>query len=90
MELAAFVPLRTTEVVFRLACTELAEVFCCTRYDICEELHLDSAERLTTDCDIEEDDLVRFSRHLRVFWHRIWRGEVGDWEQRESGRPLRG
>jgi hypothetical protein len=47
VETAVFVALRTASRVFRFPGAELPEVLRSTRDDICEELHLDTAERLT-------------------------------------------
>ena len=46
MELAAFVSLRPSLSVFGLTRAELAEILCGAWCDVCEQLHLDSAQRL--------------------------------------------
>ena len=50
MELASLVSLRTTPEVLALPCTELAEVLCCFRGDVREQLHLYATQWFTCDC----------------------------------------
>jgi hypothetical protein len=50
VELGALVALGTADGVLALAGAELAEVFCCSGYDIFEEFKGDAAEGFTCMC----------------------------------------
>jgi hypothetical protein len=58
VEFAAFVALRTAQVVFRLASAELAEIFGSARHAVGVELHFDASEGFAAKGDVEEDDGV--------------------------------
>ena len=63
MELATFVALRSSALVFRFSSAVLTEVLGSTRDDIREELHLDSTKWLAAECYIKEDHRVGLSSH---------------------------
>ena len=58
VELAALVPLRAAQVVFRLAGAELAEVLGGARDGVGVELHFDAAEGFAAEGEVEEDNGV--------------------------------
>ena len=58
VELGALVALRAAQVVFRLACAELAEVFGGARHGVGVQKHFDAAERFAAQGEVEEDDGV--------------------------------
>ena len=58
VELAALVPLRAAQVIFRLAGAELAEVLGGARDGVGVELHFDAAEGFAAEGEVEEDDGV--------------------------------
>lgn len=58
VEFASFVALRLSQVVFGLACAVLAKVLGGFGNDVLEELHLDAAQWLAAQGDVEEDDRV--------------------------------
>lgn len=59
----AFVSLRFAKMVPGLACAVYSKVLGGARYDVCEELYLDAAQRLAAECHVEEHDWVRFGCH---------------------------
>ena len=65
VEAGVLVALGTAERILGLAGAKLAEVLCCARNGVCKEFHLDAAERLSAECDVEKHDGVRLSCHLR-------------------------
>ena len=58
MELAALVTLRSAQVVLRLSGAVLSKVLGRPRHDVGKQLHLDAAERLTAESDVEKDDRI--------------------------------
>lgn len=61
MELAAFVALRSAEVILGLASAVLTEVLCSAWYLSREKLHLDAAERFATKRNVKEDNWILLS-----------------------------
>lgn len=64
MKLASFVALRSTKVVFRLACAILTKILCGSWYNVGEQLHFDTPQRLTAESHVEEDDWIWLSGHF--------------------------
>ena len=64
VEPAAFVTLRSSQMVPRFARAILTKVFCCQGDDVGEKLHFDTTERLATEGDVEEDNWIRGGGHF--------------------------
>lgn len=63
VEYAVLVALRPASTVLGFACAKLAEVFCCSGYDVREKFHFDAAEWFAAECGVEEDDWVALCGH---------------------------